>query len=531
MVQPSQAWLDKFDGTLVPETFVRITYSMTEPGLQDDALPSTNGEVPFSTTRSVTNTNKNNTLAKYATGELNLTVLDGLSAIPDLSSVQDAGYISSALVSESVYPTITFSFSSVHTVSIPGVVITWSNTFDEWATKFKLSVYNGSSEIFSTTVEGNTSAVYNVEHEIVDYDSIKIEIMEWCLPYRRARVETVQFGGLVVFTKDNIISYEHTSERDPISGQLPKDSVSFSIDNSEQTWNPLNPEGMFRYLYERQPISVEYGMDIDGTTEWINGGQYFLSEWSVPANGIEASFTARDAFSYLMTSQYTGRMYGTLYNMAYDALELLSENVATFEISEELKSYSTDITKEDKSKYKNSDILQMVANAAGMALYQTRNSVIVIDRITDLSLARSSVAGEITEMNNYQYPEIEFLSPIRNVVASVSTTSGNNTETTEVSYPENPADSGATQTVSNPVVSQNVLEQERNILTEAYKVLSNRKKATLEYRASPHFDALDYVRIHHQFGYSSVLLVTSFVYKYTGAFKGTVTGYMLEGVN
>lgn len=209
MVQPSQAWLDKFDGTLVPETFVRITYSMTEPGLQDDALPSTNGEVPFSTVSSVTNTNKNNTLAKYATGELNLTVLDGFSAIPDLSSVQDAGYISSALVSESAHPTITFSFSSVHTVSIPGVVITWSNTFDEWATKFKLSVYNGSSEIFATTVEGNTSAVYNVEHEIVDYDSIKIEVMEWCLPYRRARVETVQFGGLVVFTKDNIISYEH----------------------------------------------------------------------------------------------------------------------------------------------------------------------------------------------------------------------------------------------------------------------------------------------------------------------------------
>lgn len=530
MVQPSQAWLEKFDGTLVPETFVRITYAMTEPGLQDDALPSTNGEASFSTVSSVTNTNKNYTLAKYATGELNLTVLDGSLSIPDLSSVQDAGYASSECVAETWHPSITFSFSSVHDISIPGVSITWSETFNEWATRFKVTVYNGTSELFSTIVEGNDSVVSGVEHELVNYDSIKIEVLEWCLPSRRARIETVQFGSSIVFTKDSILSYEHESERDPISGQLPKDSISFSIDNSEQTWNPLNPEGMFRYLYEQQPVSVEYGMDVDGTVEWINGGQYYLSEWSVPANGIEASFTARDAFAYLMTSQYTGRMYGTLYQMAYDALELLGESVATFRISDELKNYSTDITKEDKSKYKNADILQMVANAAGMALYQTRDSVIVIDRVTDLSLAKSVIAGEITEMNNYKYPEIEFLSPIRNVSTSITKVAATGNSTKDYSYPEKPTGSGATQTVSNPVVSDDVLSQERNILTEAYKVLSNRKKATLEYRASPHFDALDYVRIHHQFGYSSVLLVTRFVYKYTGAFRGTVTGYMLEDV-
>lgn len=270
-------------------------------------------------------------------------------------------------------------------------------------------------------------------------------------------------------------------------------------------------------------------MDIDGTVEWINGGRFFLSEWSVPANSIEASFTARDAFAYLMVSNYTGRMYGTLYEMAYDALELLDENVATFQISEELKKYTTDITDKDKSNYKDSDILQMVANAAGMAMYQTRDGVIVIDRITDISSARTNLSGEIGMINNFSWPEITFSSPLKNVSCTLNVKSGTSTESKNYSYPEPATGSGATQTVSNEMLSENILAQPKNVLSEAYKVLSNRKKVSLSYRASPHFDALDYVLIHHQFGYSSILLTTRFSYEYSGCFHGMVEGYLLEG--
>jgi hypothetical protein len=121
---------------------------------------------------------------------------------------------------------------------------------------------------------------------------------------------------------------------------------------------------------------------IDKTiSEWVSGGMFFLSEWSVPANSIEASFQARDAFLYLSSTKYTGRKYGTLYEMCYDALELLEADEITFDISDELKDYSTDITS-DESTYHNSDILQLAANAAGMALYQTRDGM---DRVQTFS--------------------------------------------------------------------------------------------------------------------------------------------------
>lgn len=533
MVQPSQKWLDKFSETLVPEMFVKVTYGVTEPGLQEDATPSTNGETFFSNVSSITETEAQ-IYTKYSTGEPNFTFLDGSFILPDIGvEQQEAGYVSDNCVSDSNHPIVTFSFSKAHTAIIPGITITWSATFNEWPTSFKLTAYSGSSVVSEKTVLDNTSVTSDVDWIISGYDSISVQVLSWCIENRRARLEQVKFGRFIIFEKNDIFSYKHESTRDPISGQLPNDSITFTVDNSTQKWNPINPEGMYKYLYERQPIFVEYGMDLDGTVEWITGGKFFLSEWSVPSNSIEASFTARDAFGYLMASNYTGRMYGTLYEMAYDALELLSDNVATFQISDELKNYSTDITKQDKGNYKDSEILQMVANAAGMAMYQTRDGVIVIGRIPDISSAKANLAGEIDIVNNFNWPEITFSSPLKNVTCSIDVKSSDNSSTTSktYSYPENPTGSGATQTVSNEMLSQSVLSQSKNILTEAYKVLSNRRKVTLKYRASPHFDALDYVLVHHQFGYSSVLLTTNFSYQYSGCFHGTVEGYLLEGAD
>lgn len=561
MVQPSQKWLNKFNDTLVPEMFVKIIYSITEPGLQEDAIPSTNSEVLFSNVSSVVD-NSTQAYTKYATGELNFTQLDGTYKLPpenvpesvsfilttldynaletssgaillgtEMSYPDEAGYISELCVTENNYPIVTLSFSKIHTAAIPGISIVWSTTFDEWATSFKLTAYSGSTIVSTKIVSSNADVSCEVDWNVSGYDSISIEVLEWCLPNRRARIEKIQLGRFIVFEKNDIFSYKHESTRDPISGQLPNDSITFTVDNSQQKWNPINPEGLYKYLYERQTISVEYGMDLDGTTEWITGGKFFLSEWSVPSNSIEASFTARDAFGYLMASNYTGRMYGTLYEMAYDALELLSDNIATFQISDELKNYSTDITKQDKSNYKDSDILQMVANAAGMAMYQTRDGTIVIDRIPDISVAKANILGEISVINNFSWPEITFSSPLKNVTCSIGVKSGDSTTSKTVSYPESATGDGATQSVSNEMLSESILAQPKNILTESYKILSNRRKASLSYRASPHFDALDYVLVHHQFGYSSVLLTTNFTYEYSGCFHGTVEGYMLEGAD
>ena len=516
MVEVSDKWKEKFNETLVPESFVEITCGITEPGINKKATIVTSSAAPFSTFHSIALSN-NASISRYSTGELNLTVLDGSCAIvPSSPPYGTTGFLSAKIFDDSNHPVIRLELPSESKSSIPGVSICWSTVFEEYAIDFSVSAYLGTNRLKTVTVNGNKSVCSDVDVELSGFDAVEIEVLKWCLPNRRVRVEQVKIGRYLVFDKTKILSYSHSSARDPISGQLSQESISFSLDNSDRTWDSVNPQGIYKYIYERQPVTVRYGMDVDGKTEWVSGGMFFLSEWSVPSNSIEASFQARDAFLYLSSTKYTGRKYGTLYEMCYDALEQLEADGITAEISDELKDYSTDITS-DGSSYHNSDILQLAANAAGMALYQTRDGVIKINRVYG-SVASDSVL-DIPVLNNYSWPEITFAQNMLNVV----TTAGGVT----YAYPESPSGKGVSQTLSNVMLTKDILAKSRNALTESYGVLSNRRKASLTYRASPIVDALDMVKIHHQFNYDAVLLVTNAKYTFNGCFKGTVEGYMM----
>lgn len=516
MVEVSDKWKEKFNETLVPESFVEITCGITEPGINKKATIVTSPAAPFSTFHNIA-LSDNASISRYSTGEPNLTVLDGsCSIVPSSPPYGTTGFLSAEIFDDSSHPVIRLELPSENKSSIPGVSICWSTAFNEYATDFSVSAYLGAKKLKTVTVNGNKSIRSDVEVELSGFDAVELEVLKWCLPDRRVRVEQVKIGRYLVFDKTKILSYSHSSARDPISGQLSQESISFSLDNSDRAWDSVNPQGIYKYIYERQPVTVRYGMDVDGKTEWVSGGMFFLSEWSVPANSIEASFQARDAFLYLSSTKYTGRKYGTLYEMCYDALELLEADEITFDISDELKDYSTDITS-DESTYHNSDILQLAANAAGMALYQTRDGVIKINRVYGADT--SNPVLDIPVLNNYSWPEITFAQNMLNVV----TTAGGVT----YAYPESPSGKGVSQTLSNVMLTKDILAKSRNALTESYGVLSNRRKASLTYRASPTIDALDMVKIHHQFNYDAVLLATNVKYTFNGCFKGTVEGYMM----
>lgn len=520
-VQPSEKWLSQYNNTLVPEMFIQITYHASDDKAQTDAIASSSSQVVFSDVSDITDLD-NLPSVKYATGEPNLWLLDGSCAlIPSSEPYENAGYVSFENVSNANHPVVTFSFSKVHQEKIPGITIVWSELFNEYATSFRVSVYNGSSLLQEKQIDNNTLVESSVDLEISGYDSIVIEILSWCVPNHRARIEQVEFGQRVRFNKEDLLSYSHESKRDPISGQLSKDSISFSVNNSDQKWNPINPGGLYQYLYERQAVFVKYGMELDGEIEWINGGKFYLSNWNTPSNGITASFEARDALVFLSDSPYTGRKSGTLYEMCYDALELLDVTGISYFINENLKNYSTDFSSSNSS-YKNSDVLQLAANAAGMALYQTRDGEIRVDWVPFSPEDKSSIY-EISEMNNFEYPEISFSNKLKNISYSVNGASK--------TYPAGATGDGVTQSVSNSLLSDSIIAQPKNALTESYKVLSNRRIATLSYRASPHNDALDFVKLNHQFGYSSNLLITDVKYTFNGCFKGSVTGYMIEDVS
>jgi hypothetical protein len=302
---------------------------------------------------------------------------------------------------------------------------------------------------------------------------------------------------------------------DLLSATLPNSEVAFSLRNDDNRWNPDNPTGSEKYLLEQQEVKIRYGMDINGTPEWIKGGTFWLSEWSTPSNGLEASFTARDATSFML-STYTGIRTGTLYEIAVAAfteanLPIMDDGSLRYVLHESLQEIQTDFS-ENTQNYSIAQILQMVAHAGGCVFYQDRDGRIRIEPRSDV------YSGYMIEpVICYAHPEYTINKPLR----SVSVGYGKDLRATvEVDS------KGEVQTIDNPLILTE--EDAIRVGKKAKDILINRKVITGEFRADMRLDALDNIIVVSKYA-SNIIGITDVSYSTTGsAFKGTYTGRVVS---
>lgn len=509
----SENWKSAHDELLLPETFIKLSFGVTEPGLALAATTTAINEETFSEAENVTNA-LDKEPEKYATLEHNMWGLDGTFDYFDETPV-DPGYTTSVFSgadgSFSSIPTITIQFSSVRTALIPGITITWGNAFDEYATSFRVTVYNGSSVVYQKSVTDNASPVSQIFTALQSYDKIVIEVFEWCLPHRRCRVTEVFLGIREFYTKSELLSYEYTESADLLSASLPKSEIVFSLDNSTGRWNPSNPSGAEQFLIERQEIVAKYGMKVGDSIEWIDGGTLWLSEWNTPANGLEATFTARDSLTFA-NEIYTGIRSGTLFAVATAAFEqmnlpVLPDGSPRFYVDEILKNQTTDFSKED-AEYTIADVLEMIAHMGCCVLHQDRSGKVRMEphnnEVTDYVINR---------FRSYAHPEVAFSKPLKAV---------------EVAYGDNQkstlsvASTGEVQTIANEFIK--TAADAQKVATRTADVLKGRQTISGEFRADPRLGALDVVNVESKYAVTEVA-ITEIKYTTTGgAFKGTYTG-------
>lgn len=518
MIAVSNGWVAAHQGTLLPENFIEITYSVTDPDLQEAANVTANSKESFSDlSKLVIGTNKQS--EKYGTLEHGAWGLDGsFSYLTD--SVVDPGFVSSVVSGNdgsfaATIPTLSISFPTVRTEAVPGLTITWGEAYDEWAVDFRVTAYNGSSQIARMTVTGNTDVTSVVWMALEGYTRITIEILKWSHPGCRARCLGVFLGVATVYTKTDLMGYEHSQSADLLSAVLPKNEITFHLRNEDNRWNPDNPAGVERYLLERQEIRVRYGMTVDGETEWIDGGTFWLSEWSTPANGLEATFTARDAIEF-MGEVYSGLRAGTLYAIAVAAFEqadlpLQDNGEDRYLVSDTLRMISTDFSA-DASEFTVAEILQMVAHAGNCVFYQDRRGVVHIEPWN------TAYSGYMIDQNiSYSHPEYSFNKPLK----SISVSYGDGLKDIVVV-----ANRGEVQTIENPLL--NTLSDARRVGERARGILENRKTISGEFRADTRLDALDPIIVTSKYA-SNIIAVTDISYSMVGgAFRGSYTGRVVS---
>jgi hypothetical protein len=198
VIPVSDTWKAIQKDTILPESFVEVTYWITEPEAQGLATQSNNGSMFFSNPSAILDTNDER-IPKYATLENNLWSLDGTCEIlPDNAPYGNTGYIADA-----VYPMVTIALPQVRDQAIPGLTIVWSETYGEYATRCRITALKGTEVLVSEEFLNNS--IHSTFHMPVSgYDKFYIEIIDWVVPDHRPRIERVYLGVREVYTKSEL---------------------------------------------------------------------------------------------------------------------------------------------------------------------------------------------------------------------------------------------------------------------------------------------------------------------------------------
>lgn len=532
MQEVSQSWKDTHKQTLLNESYVEISLDIADPNSIKDASAEANGSIYISDTPEIVS-EVDTPVIPYGTLEQNIFLLDGSRKNIPENEYLDGGFVGDVLSNEECVfnekiPIITINFTTLHTKIIPGITITWGTAYNEYASSFIVTAYDDNNTIVAEkSVIDNTSITSIVMMDIVNYKRIEIRILSWCLPNRRARVDEVFIGINKVYTKTDLMSYSHSQSVDPISTSLPKMEIKFSIDNSDNSYNPYNLGGLAKYLTERQELKTRYGLKLnDNTIEWVKGGTFYLSEWYAKQNGISAEFVARDLLEFMSTTyndnitEIKERSLGELAEQLLESANLpkLSNGNNMWFIDSSLYDIKT---KAPLPKDSIANCLQIIANMGCCVIYPNREGILHIEPITN-----NSTDYIINSFNSYSKSEITFSKALKEVIVKVYTYTLTNDGVNSSSVDKiiHISDEGESITIDNPLVTDN---DRADILGNwVGNYLKNRITLRSSVRADVRLDALDIVTNENDYGTNNVRM-TNVDFTFNGAFRGTGEGRVI----
>ena len=385
MKRVSDAYRESMAGALRNRSYIKIVFGNVDPAAA--AAAELSGEMEsygeFDTVPYVYNYGET-----YATLELNAWDLGGKKAIiPDMK-VKNEGYVNKNLTDgNGVYGDQAAVVScwfhdkkgQLEQHTFPGLTLVFDTRRNEWPTELEITFYDEKmgKEIVKVNPTGTRCTVS--KHGVV---CVGFEIAyKKHLPHRRARLEQILFGLEHTYTNKDIMSVKQSHDIDPLSRRLPKESFSFTIIDYEHNYDPDNPEGIYRYVDEKSPISFQFGYDLpDGTIEWLKPDKYIMNSKPSAANN-KTTFKGTGLVGSMTDKFYKSKLgRKSFYDMAVEilmdaGLTLTSSGDHPWEIDPALKSmYTTAVLPIDTHM----NCLQLIAHACRCKLYSDDDNVIHI---------------------------------------------------------------------------------------------------------------------------------------------------------
>ena len=413
----SDSFKQIMSGKVLPLTHYKIKFGIEAPNAQREAVITTNNEAEWSNVVQI-----NDELmpaSNYATTELNSYVLgSGRPLFPNDSSQYIKDKFTSANVSDAdcnylVYPTINIQFTTLQTLA--GLTFVFDEINKNFPTLIKITGYDGENVLKEITEQ--PTSFNHISGSFENVRALKIEIMQSNLPMLRAIVSRIYFGITKNFNESESSGIEQTYSVSPINNNLYKSDFKITLDNFDLQYNIDNKKGIYTYLTEQQPISVEYSLD---GREWVKAGEYLTSGKAKISNNL-ATIESVDQVQF-MNDIYKKDVYRTtaisLYDLAQNVLidfgwVLNSVGEYPFEIEESLKNFTTKGTLPMASY---AECLQLIASAGGVTLHVDDRGYICLKSLP------TEVADEnyIIDFNTVSsYPEPEEIEPLAQVEVAI----------------------------------------------------------------------------------------------------------------
>ena len=494
----------------------KVTFDISDTTIAQDTITTlVASEFSVSNKAQLTDKRRENTY-NYATWEPNRFRLDGSFSFADdiIANNKDVGWCSMHLCDDmgafNPAQVLTFIFNDIH--SSMGITVTFDTLNNEYATDFTIRAYDGNNVLItSVDVTNNTLVQVAALGQFYLYKSIEVTINKWCKPLRRARVTEVDFGVVRVYGDNNLIKMSLIEELDLTTSKVPSSEFKFTVENANREFNILNPDGFHKFLQQRQQVIAELGVEVGGTIEYVQLGNYLLWDWTSDEGSLTASFTAKTNLDLMISYDYENLIAKSNYNLYQMAVDMFYIcGITNYEIDTALQSIDT-LGLIKKANCKN--ILQMISIAACANMYVSRDNTIVI-KVSAVSIGD---AVDIIDMDNmYKEPQIK----LDTIVRGIEVTYYSNLDTKQIVSINNP-DVGIGDMLkleTNTLI--NTLAQATFVGNWILRQKNYRAIYTANWRGNPAHELSDIVTIEDSYGQNKNTFITKNEVNYQGYLSG-----------
>lgn len=432
----------------------------------------------------------------------------GFEPLPDSYSGHHTGWVASPLskvdCTFSSNPYLEFYFTEPH--SSIGFTLNFEKATGAHATHFIVETFDENDNLISYKEVENHSVSAVVNLLSPNYTYVRFTFLKTSRPYSRVRIGEVLFGIVEHYDESSIAGASLQYAVDPIAESLPAKEAVIRLDNSDQRFNLINPNGIYAYLQQPQSFFVSMGIgSTKDNIEYVPMGEFYFATASAEDSSLTAEITAYDWFYWLEKGQFADDRIGDW---------TLSQAVSTIIANSGLPckvvidpAYASVLLTRTREEMTNREALRLAVQAACCTAYFDRDGRLIIG-----PLKQSSVVDVLDSDRMAEPPRVT----MENTVNTVRLTTHDTSTDTDLVFVS--SNRSGSELVQEKAVTNNMVHSSRGQIVADW-LLKNSQGRVLYHtkeRGNPATRLTDTVRIYDYFNMNKSAVVISQNFSFDG---------------